>query len=102
MLEQFILGVLIGIFIDALWWRSGIKKYEKGHEVWEHYHFGLIIGIFGIILSQPILLGIMIILVLKESSQDHPFAIKSTHFLVSTIMGVSISIVYIAATILSW
>jgi hypothetical protein len=102
MLEQFVFGVLIGIFIDVLWWRAGIQKYEKGHEMWEHYHFGLIIGIFGVMLVQPVLLGIMVILVLKESSQKHPFAIKSSHFISSTILGVSMAIVYIVVVVSQW
>ena len=93
---MFCIGLLIGIMIDFVWWNINYSKYEKGFEALEHYHFGIILGVFGILFNQILFFGIMIMLILKESDQSHPFAIRSGHFKSSSIIGITTFIFLIA------
>ena len=100
LIELFVVGFIIGIIIDAVWWNINYSKYEKGLEIHEHYHIGIEIGIIGVLLTSvvPILstisMGIMIAFILKESSQDHPFALKSGHFKKSSYIGIGLFILF--------
>lgn len=64
-------------------------------EAHEHYHVGLELGIIGIILTSPIFIGLMVSFILAEWSQDHKFALGSSHFKLSTIIGISLFIVVV-------
>jgi len=82
-----IIGFFLGLVLDKFYQYKEINKYEKGFEYIEHYHFGLIAGIIGIITSIDIFTGLGMSLILAEWSQDHHFAYGSNHFKLSTIMG---------------
>ena len=88
----FLVGISIGFTFDFLWWRTGISKYERRIELFEHYHWGMVLLIFMKILlaSSEIFLtfaGTGLALILAEITQKHPFAIKSAHPLSSSIIG---------------
>jgi len=101
----FFLGLIVGVALDYLWRKTGVSKYEKGLEVFEHYHWGLaflilmriLLNISGIFLS---LAGIGISFILAEITQKHPFALKSKHELPSTIIG-SILFILLIFTLIS-
>jgi len=88
----FFLGLLVGVALDYFWWISGMSKHERRLEIFEHYHWGLT---FLILMRMFIKLeeafysfaGIGFSLILAETTQKHPFAIKSSHDLPSTIIG---------------
>lgn len=84
---MFIMGLALGALLDVFWFNINYSKYEKGFEVFEHYHVGILLGMIGVIFSQPFFLGLFIILFVKESDQTHPFALGSDHFRNSTIIG---------------
>ena len=91
---------MVGVALDYLWRKTGVSKYEKGLEVFEHYHWGLaflilmriLVKLSGIFLS---LAGIGISFILAEITQKHPFALKSKHVLPSTIIGSTLFILLI-------
>ena len=103
----FMLGGLVSMLVDIMWWRSSINKIEKGLEFHEHYHFGFelwIVGIF-LYLVSPIasftLLGMGLLFVMAEWRQiheikgkdvkpGHPFAVDSGHFTLSTFIGIGL------------
>jgi len=97
----FLLGLLLGLVLDRVWWEGGFDKYEKGVEELEHYHWGLMSWILAYLtplwLSQ-VLWGLGAALVLAEWAQvgewengewrrGHPFAYGSNHFRASTAIG---------------
>ncbi|UCH31732.1 MAG: hypothetical protein JSV05_09645 [Candidatus Bathyarchaeota archaeon] len=87
-----IVGVFLGIIFDFLWWRTGISKYERRIELFEHYHWGMVLLILVKIFlaSSEIFFafaGTGISLILAEVTQEHPFAIRSSHPLSSTLIG---------------
>lgn len=83
----FSIGIIIGLVMDVIWWKIPYQKIETGFEVVEHYHFGIILGIFTVISGSPIFAGMMIALFLGEWTQTNKFAMGSTHFKNSTIIG---------------
>jgi len=98
---MFCVGCMVGILIDSIWWNIDYSKYEKGFEILEHYHFGFIIGILGIITSQAFFFGIMLMLFLKESEQTHPFASNSGHFKDSTLIGIG-TFIFLLCVLIVW
>lgn len=100
----FFLGLIVGVTLDYLWRKTGVSKYEKGLEVFEHYHWGLaflilirtLLKFSGIFLS---LAGVGISFILSEITQKHPFALKSKHELPSTIIGFILFILLIFSLI---
>lgn len=95
----FIVGFIFGLGIDLMWWHTNIKKLEKGFEALEHYHFGILSLIIGVLIANPIPLGLGLALILKESDQAHPFAYLSEHFRKSSYIGIAMFIL-LAAVIL--
>jgi hypothetical protein len=111
----FLLGLLLGLVLDRVWWEGKFDKYEKGVEELEHYHWGLVSWILAYLtplwLSQ-VLWGLGAALVLAEWAQvgewengnvwrrGHPFAYGSNHFKASTAIGVALSIVLILPLVL--
>ena len=96
----FFLGVLAGVAVDFLWWKTGISKYEKRIELFEHYHWGLTLLIFMKTLLKfneafLFLAGTGIAFILAEITQDHPFALKSDHQLSSTMIGIALLILVV-------
>lgn len=86
------IGVVVGILIDVTWFSLPYKKIELGFEVLEHYHFGIIFGMFTVISGEwmlaPIFAGIMTMLFIGEWSQNHKFARGSNHYKTSSIIGI--------------
>lgn len=96
----FFLGVLVSIALDFLWWRTGISKHEKKIEMFEHYHWGLILLIFmkSLLKFNEVSLsfgGAGIAFIIAEITQQHPFALRSDHQLSSTIIGVPLLILMV-------
>lgn len=90
-------GLALGVVSDFLWRKTGISKYERRLEAFEHYHWGMALLIF--IKTLPrfdmaffILIGISTALILAEMTQKHPFAFKSSHRLSSTTIGAALLI----------
>jgi len=85
-LTMFIIAV-----IDFIWY--GFSKTELGLEVLEHYHWALLALIFSKFLPlECVLRTLGIYLLISEMLQTHPFAIKSTHFWPSTIIGIALAL----------
>lgn len=96
-----LLGLLLGLLLDRVWWESGLNKYEAGISVFEHYHWGLLawfLSYFAYGLVPDLLRGLGAALVLAEWGQTgewvgdkwcrgHPFAYGSNHFVPSTVIG---------------
>ena len=95
----FSLGFILGLILDKVWFHINYSKYEKGFEVIEHYHFGLVCFVFGILFDLNFLFGLGLALNLAEWSQDHFFAYHSDHFKHSTIIGLGIFAVVICSLI---
>ena len=100
MLETFLLvglGFLGITIIDRVWFFIEYKKAERGLEVLEHYHYGIIaIGISIIIFEiiNPLAVALMAIgfgFIYHEAKQERLFAWSSPHFKPSTIIGVSLA-----------
>jgi len=102
----YFVGLWLGVVSDFLWRRTGISKYEKRLEVFEHYHWGIALLIF--IKALPrfgsasfILTGISTVFIFTETTQKHPFALRSNHGLSSTTIGavllILLSVIWLAA-----
>ena len=95
------LGVLIGSIIDFVWWRRfAFSKYDLSLEVLEHYHWSYILSTIAVALSHSIistiLIGIALVLLIDEAAyQKHPFAIGSSHFVESTIIGLILFFIHV-------
>jgi len=92
-----VLGFLFITLIDRIWFRIDYKKVEKGLEVMEHYHYGLLLFAlapffieYSLITSFG-LLGMGTAFIYHESKQRNFFAHKSVHFKNSTIIGLSLT-----------
>lgn len=111
-------GLFAALLLDSLWWRSGIKKYEKGLEAHEHYHFGLELWLAAA-LAAPFappalpaaLAGAGLGFIVSEWSQrlevhrgrvvpGHPWAWGSSHFRSSTAIGVLLAAAVAAAAVI--
>lgn len=95
-----LMGLLMGVTLDYLWRKTGVSKYERRLEVFEHYHWGLALLILVETLAElnnvfPFFVGIGTLFILAEITQEHPFAIKSDHQLSSTVIGAILSILMI-------
>ena len=96
------LGFGLASVADFLWMRlfsKSAKVIEKGYEVLEHYHAGLILLPVAFALSfvvplyiPLIILGFAFGLYLYESLQLEAFAHGSTHFLKSSLIGIGLVI----------
>jgi len=95
----FFLGLAVGILFDLLWRRTGVSKYERRVEMLEHYHWGFALLILARILKilSATFAGMGLYLVFAELTQSHPFAIKSSHEFLSTMIGVILAIPLILA-----
>jgi hypothetical protein len=97
-----LLGMLLGLVLDRVWWEWGLSKYESGVKELEHYHWGLLawfLSYFTPHLVSEFLWGLGAALILAEWGQigewgdgewrrGHPFAYGSNHFVASTVIGV--------------
>ena len=95
------LGFIISLILDRIWFNINYKKIDKGFEVLEHYHFGIILmGVGLIIISVPIIsyviFGAGMGFIYSESKQLHYFAYKSGHFRNSSIIGVILLVIVIS------
>jgi len=88
MIELFVLGIILGLIMDVVWWNKSLDKYEKGFEALEHYHFGILAGIVGLFIYPEIFFGLMLALFISEWTQTHQFAYQSNHFKSSTLIGI--------------
>ena len=109
-----LLGMLLGLVLDRIWWESGLDKYDRKCEELEHYHWGLISWIVSYITPltvSQILWGLGLALVIAEWGQigewrdekwrrGHPFAYGSNHFAASTIIGIVLIAILIAPLLL--
>ncbi len=96
-----VLGFLFITIIDRIWFRIDYKKVEKGLEVMEHYHYGLLLFAlapffieYSLVTSFG-LLGMGTAFIYHESKQRNFFAHQSVHFKGSTIIGVTLAIIAI-------
>ncbi len=97
------------MIFDTVWWKINFKKVERGYEVLEHYHFGIILMIGAVFINliyEPIswlLIGMGFVFIIGEwhqSVQIHkkkvvpgkPFAYGSKHFKQSTAIGAGLTI----------
>jgi len=104
MIEVFtaaILGFLGITIIDRIWFKIDYKKAEKGLEIFEHYHYGIILmGVSLItIIHIPLLvsyamLGAGAAFIYHESKQKNFFAYTSNHFCLSAIIGVILTVLF--------
>lgn len=96
-----VFNVSIGLFtfptmfiiavIDFIWY--GFSKTELGLDVLEHYHWALLALIFSKFLPLGCVLRTLgIYLLISEMLQTHPFAIESTHFWQSTVIGIVLTL----------
>lgn len=81
-----IIGIMIGLIIDTIWFNINYSKYERGFEVFEHYHAGILLIPLGLFIN-PIFYGLGIGLFIAEWTQENKFAINSTHFKESCLIG---------------
>jgi len=96
-----VFNVSIGLFtfptmfiiavIDFIWY--GFSKTELGLDVLEHYHWALLALIFSKFLPLGCALRTLgIYLLISEMLQKHTFAIESTHFWQSTVIGIVLTL----------
>jgi hypothetical protein len=111
------LGAIIGMLFDAAWWKRQFKCIAS----LEHYHIGLLsfIGaalttyagdfMWNLSLGYGLLgFGTMMFLaewfqrtkIKGQISEAHPFAWGSTHFGISTIIGICLTAILIALNVL--
>lgn len=109
---MFVFGSIVGMVIDTLWWNIDYKKAEKGFEVIEHYHLGIVSIIAGVVLGvyfplfYGFFLGLGLLFIIAEWRQfieihnnkvipGKPFAYGSVHFKQSTLIGIGLFVVLI-------
>ncbi len=100
---SFSVGIAGGALLDFVWRTTGISKYERRLEVFEHYHWGLLFLILvktllGFIVISFSFAGAGITLIVTEITQNHPFALKSNHQKSSSAIG----IIFLFLTIFIW
>jgi len=106
-----VFNVSIGLFtfptmfiiavIDFIWY--GFSKTELGLDVLEHYHWALLALIFSKFLPLGCALRTLgIYLLISEMLQTHPFAIESTHFWQSTVIGIVLTLLLALSYIYLW
>lgn len=102
-----ILGFQFITIIDRIWFAIDYKKVEKGLEVLEHYHYGIVLMTISFIFIDLIpfmafiLLGMGASFIYHESKQKNYFAHKSTHFKGSLLIGLILSVISISSYIYS-
>ena len=80
------IGFVVGSLVNAVW-RTYFRKGDLG-KVFEHYHWAEVFAILGKVSSCDVLYGLALALLLDEAyAQRHPFALRSGHFLASTVIG---------------
>ena len=95
------LGFIIITILDRIWFDIDHRSIERGFEVIEHYHFGITLIGAGIVIIaySPIIaffsLGAGMGLIYHEAKQDDYFAVQSSHFKSSSIIGVVLCLVTI-------
>ena len=88
------LGFITVTILDKKWFEIDHKRIEKGFEIIEHYHFGIALIGAGIctIVYSPIIaffsIGAGMGLIYHEAEQDDYFAVQSSHFKSSSMIGV--------------
>jgi len=110
-----LLGMLLGLVLDRVWWEARLSKYESGVKELEHYHWGLLawfLSYFTPRLVSEFLWGLGAALVLAEWGQTgewvgdrwrkgHPFAYGSDHFVASTMIGVVLAALVITPLVIA-
>jgi hypothetical protein len=93
-LSGLFLGFAVGIFLDIVWRRTGLSKYEGRVEMLEHYHWGFTLLILARLLKNlgVTFAGIGLYLIFAEFTQRHPFAIGSSHEYLSTLIGAILAV----------
>jgi hypothetical protein len=92
LLLHFSLGVILSIILSIIWTKRLREELDIIVEI-EHYHWGLVSLIIGVLLSDIhsdihyFFFGLGLMLIIDESLQKHPFAYGSKHFLVSSMIG---------------
>ncbi len=104
MIEVFVAAILgfLGItIIDRIWFLIDYKKAEKGLEVLEHFHYGIILMGISVISIPYIplaatyaLLGAATAFIYHESKQKNFFSYKSTHFKGSAVIGIVLTVIF--------
>lgn len=93
------LGVMTITILDRIWWNLDHHSIEKGFEVIEHYHWGIVLIGVGIVIIDYLplvayfLFGAAMKLIYSEAKQKNCFAHKSNHFRNSTIIGVILCVI---------
>ena len=86
------MGFIVSLILDRIWFNINYKKIEKGFEIFEHYHFGIILIYIGFIIPIQIISYFIISLgagfIYMETQHIHCFAYKSGHFTKSSIIGI--------------
>jgi len=102
------IGFMVITLIDRVWFRIDYKKAEKGLEVLEHYHYGIVLLAilpFVMIHSQLLAFGFFgagAAFIYHESKQKNFFAHHSTHAKNSTIIGIILCVIAITLYLYSW
>ena len=103
-----IVGFITITILDKVWFKLDYKRIEKGFEIVEHYHWGIVLIGAGIILLSysPYLAyfaaGAGIGLIYHESRQKNYFAHKSNHFGSSSVIGIILCLVVFFAYVLQY
>ncbi|MGI9229914.1 MAG: hypothetical protein ACR2P9_08660 [Gammaproteobacteria bacterium] len=109
-------GGVGAMIIDVLWWNINYKKVEKGLEVLEHYHMGIILMIGAVLINlvyQPVslfLIGMGFVFIVAEWHQSveksgkkiipgKPFAYGSKHFKQSSAIGAGLGVFLLILTL---
>ena len=91
------LGFITVTMLDRRWLDINHRKIERGFEALEHYHWGIGLIVVAIAtVSLPFVsycfLGAGMGLIYYEAKQEDYFAIQSSHFRSSTIIGIILTI----------
>ena len=96
-----IFGVISITILDRYWFKINYKKAEKGLEILEHYHHGIIMIIISMWVYPfiPILTIFLAVggatFIYREARQENDFAHNSTHFKGSLIIGLILIVIAI-------
>jgi len=93
-----VLGFIFVTMIDRIWFKIDYKKAEKGLEILEHYHWGiLLLAIAPFFINYSLvtsfgLLGMGTAFIYHEAKQKNFFSYDSKHFRLSALIGIVIAI----------
>jgi hypothetical protein len=92
LLAFFVVGLVLGLIIDKIWYNINYSKYEKGVEFLEHYHIGIILITLSVLFNFYWVLGLGLAFILAEWTQKHYFALNSIHFKLSSFIGIGLTV----------